>query len=179
MFESIMFKEGLFIFLGGMITAYIGMYFSACILRMKNTCAQAEPLQPGQQPLAHAPVATEDEAMVALAIAAASGMKPTAHVASSAPAPVAAPAPAPAAAPAPATPVAKGATHTVKAPLPGVILRLTATVGTPVKTGDAILILESMKMEIAIKAPADGTVQSINVAPGDKVNAEAILATLA
>ena len=177
MFETIMFKEGLFIFLAGMVTAYICMYFSACILRMKNACTPAEPLQPGQQPLAHAPVATEDEAMVAVAIAAATGMKPTAHAAPSAPAPVAAPAPA--ASVPPATPVVKGAAHTVKAPLPGVILRLTATVGTPVKTGDAILVLESMKMEIAIKAPADGTVQSINVAPGDKVNAEAILATLA
>ena len=92
----------------------------------------------------------------------------------------AAPAAAPAPAPAPvAAPAGGGATHTVKASLPGVILRITASIGKAVKMGDEILVLESMKMEIAIKSPADGTVSGILVSPGDKVNAEAVLATIA
>ena len=67
---------------------------------------------------------------------------------------------------------------TVKSPLPGVILRYTAAIGANVKVGDEILVLESMKMEIAIKAPANGVLRAFNVQPGDKVNAEAVLATI-
>ena len=97
-----------------------------------------------------------------------------------APAPVAAPAaPAPVAAPAPAAPAASGDGHTVKSSLPGVILRILTDVGTPVKAGQDILVLESMKMEIPVKSPADGTIRTINVASGDQVNANDILATIA
>jgi pyruvate carboxylase subunit B len=96
-----------------------------------------------------------------------------------------APAPAPvaavpvASAPVVAAPAASGDAHTVKSSLPGVILRIIAGVGTSVKTGDDILVMESMKMEIAIKSPANGTVRTINVSPGNNVNANDILATIA
>jgi pyruvate carboxylase subunit B len=93
-------------------------------------------------------------------------------------APVAAAAPAaPAAVPAPAAPAAAPATP-VKASLPGVILRITADVGTTVKNGQDILVMESMKMEIPVKSPADGVVRSITVQPGDNVNNGSVLATI-
>ena len=91
-----------------------------------------------------------------------------------APAPVAAPAPAPAPAPVAAAP-AGGAN--VTAPMPGTVLNVVAPVGTAVKAGDVILILEAMKMENGIVAPCDGTVASV-AAKGTSVNTDDVLATL-
>ena len=91
-----------------------------------------------------------------------------------APAPVAAPAPAPAPAPVVAAP-AGGAN--VTAPIPGTVLNVVAPVGTAVKAGDVILILEAMKMENDIVAPCDGTVASV-AAKGTSVNTDDVLATL-
>ena len=90
------------------------------------------------------------------------------------PAPVVAAAPAPAA---PAAPAAAGSIE-VAAPMPGKILNVKASVGTAVKKGDVILILEAMKMENDVVAPEDGTVASINVSAGDAVEAGDVLATL-
>ena len=47
-----------------------------------------------------------------------------------------------------------------------------------VKAGDTVVILESMKMEIPVVAPQDGTVASINVAAGDAIESGDLLATL-
>ena len=98
-----------------------------------------------------------------------------------APAPKAAPAPAPVAAPAPApapAPVAAPAGGAnVIAPMPGTVLNVVAPVGTAVKAGDVILILEAMKMENDIVAPCDGTVASV-AAKGTSVNTDDVLATL-
>ncbi len=91
-----------------------------------------------------------------------------------APAPVTAPAPAPAPAPVAAAP-AGGAN--VTAPMPGTVLNVVAPVGTAVKAGDVILILEAMKMENDIVAPCDGTVASV-AAKGTSVNTDDVLATL-
>lgn len=91
-----------------------------------------------------------------------------------APAPVAAPAPAPAPAPVAAAPA--GGTN-VTAPMPGTVLNVVAPVGTAVKAGDVILILEAMKMENDIVAPCDGTVASV-AAKGTSVNTDDVLATL-
>lgn len=91
-----------------------------------------------------------------------------------APAPKAAPAPAPAPAPVAAAP-AGGAN--VTAPMPGTVLNVVAPVGTAVKAGDVILILEAMKMENDIVAPCDGTVASV-AAKGTSVNTDDVLATL-
>ena len=57
-------------------------------------------------------------------------------------------------------------------------LAVKATVGQAVKKGDAIMVLEAMKMENDIVAPQDGTVASLNAAVGDSVEAGAVLATL-
>ena len=91
-----------------------------------------------------------------------------------APAPVAAPAPAPAPAPVAAAPA--GGTN-VTAPMPGTVLNVVAPVGTAVKAGDVILILEAMKMENDIVAPCDGTVASV-AAKGTSVNTDDVLASL-
>ena len=89
--------------------------------------------------------------------------------------PKAAPAPAAAAAPA-----AGGAAGSVKieAGAAGKVFKIEANVGQAVKKGDAVVIVEAMKMEIPVVAPQDGTVASINVAVGDAVEAGALLATL-
>lgn len=89
-------------------------------------------------------------------------------------------APAPAAAPAAAPAPAAGAAGSVKieAGAAGKVYKLEAKVGQAVKTGDAIVVIEAMKMEIPVVAPQDGTVASIDVAVGDPVEAGAVLATL-
>ena len=99
-------------------------------------------------------------------------------------APVAAKAPAapkaaPKAAPA-AAPKASGAAGSVKieAGAAGKVFKIEANVGQTVKKGDAVVILEAMKMEIPVVAPQDGTVASIDVAVGDNVEAGALLATM-
>lgn len=94
-------------------------------------------------------------------------------------APVAAKAPAAPKAPQ-AAPKASGAAGSIKveAGAAGKIFKLEASVGQAVKKGDAVIILEAMKMEIPVVAPEDGTVASIDVAVGDTVEAGAVLATL-
>ena len=93
----------------------------------------------------------------------------------------AAPKAVPKAAPAPAAaPAASGAAGSVKieAGAAGKVFKIEANVGQAVKKGDAVVIVEAMKMEIPVVAPQDGTVASINVAVGDAVEAGALLATL-
>ena len=91
----------------------------------------------------------------------------------------AAPTPAPAAepaAPAPA-PVSAAPSHRaaagsriVKAPMPGTILDIKVQPGARVKKGATLLILEAMKMENEVVAPADGVVAQIFVAKGASVS---------
>ena len=87
---------------------------------------------------------------------------------------------APVAAKAPAAPKASGAAGSIKveAGAAGKIFKVEASVGQAVKKGDAVIILEAMKMENDIVAPEDGTIASINVANGDAVESGAVLATL-
>ena len=87
-------------------------------------------------------------------------------------------APAAAAAPAPKAPAAGAGSIQVKAGAAGKVFKIEANVGQAVKRGDAVVIIEAMKMEIPIVAPEDGTVASIDVAVGDAVEAGAVLATL-
>ena len=83
----------------------------------------------------------------------------------------AAPAPAPkAAAPAGAT--------TVEAPMPGKILNIKVSEGQAVKFGETVIVMEAMKMETEIVAPADGTVSKILVKAGDSVDTGAALVAL-
>ena len=64
---------------------------------------------------------------------------------------------------------ASGSGEEVKASLPGNVLRIETSEGASVAEGDVLLVLEAMKMEIEVKAPKAGTVQSVLVAQGDKV----------
>ena len=90
-------------------------------------------------------------------------------------APVARPAAAPKAAPKAA---AGAGSIKVEAGAAGKVFKIEASVGQAVKKGDAVLVLEIMKMETPVVAPQDGTVASINVNVGDMVEAGALLATL-
>ena len=92
-----------------------------------------------------------------------------------APAPVAA---APAPAPAPAPVAAPAGAATVEAPMPGKILNIKVSEGQAVKFGEVVVIMEAMKMETEIVAPADGTVSKILVKAGDSVDTGAALVAL-
>ena len=91
----------------------------------------------------------------------------------------AAPKAAPKAAPA-APKAAAGAQGGVKveAGAAGKVFKIEKNVGDAVKKGDAVVIIEAMKMEIPVVAPQDGTVASVNVSVGDAIEAGAVLATL-
>ena len=99
-------------------------------------------------------------------------------------APKAAPAPAPAAPAAPkpeapkAAPAAPAAGVQVKSPLPGSVIKVLVSEGQAVKKGDTLLTLESMKMENAIMAEADGTVKQIAVTAGQNVMQDDLLIVL-
>ena len=103
------------------------------------------------------------------------GASTGAPVAAAPKAPKAAPKAAPAAAPKAA--VGAGSIK-VEAGAAGKVFKIEAKVGQAVKAGDAIVVVEAMKMEIPVVAPQDGTVASIDVAVGDPVEAGALLATL-
>ena len=93
-------------------------------------------------------------------------------------APVAAPKAAPAAAPKAAAPAAGAGAVKVSASVPGKVLKVVASVGQAIKAGDNIIILESMKMEIPVVAPQDGTVASIDTSEGASVENGDTLATM-
>lgn len=82
---------------------------------------------------------------------------------------------APAAAPA-AAPVVTGGVD-IKAPVAGTLLRYAVAEGAQVKKGDTVIIVESMKMELEVKAPEDGKV-SFSVPTGTQVQAGQTLAKL-
>ena len=82
------------------------------------------------------------------------------------PKPAAAPAPKPAAAP--AVPIDENAIS-VKATMPGTIVSFSVAVGDKVQEGQVVAILEAMKMENEITAPASGEVKSIHVEKGSSV----------
>ena len=96
---------------------------------------------------------------------------------SAAPRRAVAPVAAPKAAPAPAASAGAGSIK-IEAGAAGKVFKLEKKVGDKVEKGDAVLILEAMKMEIPVVAPEAGTVASIDVAVGDTVESGALLATL-
>lgn len=108
--------------------------------------------------------------------AAAPAPKPAAKPAPVAPKPAAAPA-APKAEAKPAAAPAAGGVQ-VKSPLPGSVIKVLVSEGQAVKKGDTLLTLESMKMENAIMAEADGTVKQIAVTPGQNVMQDDLLIVL-
>ena len=85
-------------------------------------------------------------------------------------------APAPKAEPAPA-PAASGSGENVVAPMPGNILKVLVNDGDQVSAGDVVVILEAMKMENEIVAPADGKI-SMKVKVGETVDTDQVIAEL-
>ncbi len=57
----------------------------------------------------------------------------------------------------------------VKSPLPGSIVKVVAAAGQPVKKGDLLLTMESMKMENQVTSEYEGTIKSVLVQPGQNV----------
>ena len=66
----------------------------------------------------------------------------------------------------------------VKAPLPGLIIDVKVKVGDKVKTGDVLLVIETMKMENNVSSPATGTIAEVNVANGESVAEGAPMITI-
>ena len=84
-------------------------------------------------------------------------------------------APAAAAAPAASAPVSGG--QPVPSPVAGTLLRYAVSEGAQVKKGDTVIIIESMKMELEVKAPADGKISFV-VQPGTQIAQGQTLANL-
>ena len=100
-------------------------------------------------------------------------------IAPAAPATAPAAAPAPVAAPSAAPAASLAAGEPVKAPMPGVVLKVQVQQGQAVKAGQVLVILEAMKMENEMVAPKDGTVAQIVAAKGASVESGAPLVILA
>jgi oxaloacetate decarboxylase alpha subunit/pyruvate carboxylase subunit B len=88
-------------------------------------------------------------------------------------------APAAAAAPKAAapTPAVEGGTPLL-APMPGMVIKNCVNVGDAVKTGDALVILEAMKMENSLGSPCDGVVKAFYFGSGDSVAKDTVLAVV-
>jgi biotin carboxyl carrier protein len=66
----------------------------------------------------------------------------------------------------------------IAAQMPGKVVRVLVEPGTAVDKGAGIVVVEAMKMQNEIKTPRSGSVLSLNVKPGDTVNAGEVLATV-
>jgi pyruvate carboxylase subunit B len=83
-----------------------------------------------------------------------------------------------------AAPAKSGTTHEsadstlVKAQMPGKVMKVAVAVGDHVNSGDILLVLEAMKMEVEIKSPVTGTVSSVGVAVGEQVSGGQELASI-
>jgi len=102
---------------------------------------------------------------------------PAPQAAQPAPKAEAAPQPVRASEPAPAA-VGEG-DIAVAVPMPGTVIRYQVDVGDKVKAGDIVVMLEAMKMENAIPAPADGVIKAVNFGPGASVKKGDVLAIIA
>ena len=74
---------------------------------------------------------------------------------------------------------AGGQAKTLKAPMPGRVVRLLVKVGDEVHAGQPVIVLEAMKMENELRALVAGRVESIHVKAGDAVEGAALLVRLA
>ena len=67
--------------------------------------------------------------------------------------------------------------NTARAPMPGTVVAIMVSMGDRVKAGDAVLVIESMKLETWIKAPCDCVVETIHVTMGQSFDRDAVLIT--
>ena len=73
---------------------------------------------------------------------------------------------------------ASSADREVRAPMPGLVLRLLVKAGDAVEAGQGVAVLEAMKMENEPKAPASGVIANVRVAEGDAVGKNDLLIEL-
>lgn len=66
----------------------------------------------------------------------------------------------------------------VEAPMVGKILRIEKKVGDRVEEDDVVVVMEAMKMEIPVVAPAGGVLKEVKVSAGQAVDAEEVLAVI-
>jgi biotin carboxyl carrier protein len=66
----------------------------------------------------------------------------------------------------------------IKAPMPGMVLKVMVESGQRIQKGDALIVLEAMKMENILKAPSDGVIKKIHIIKGDKVEKNQVLVDL-
>lgn len=74
---------------------------------------------------------------------------------------------------------ANGSGDTVRAPMPGAVVGVSSEAGQAVKEGDILLVIESMKLETAIRASRDGIIEVVHVALAQSFERDAPLITLA
>lgn len=67
----------------------------------------------------------------------------------------------------------------VKAPITGVVLSVSATVGQTVSAGDPLIVLEAMKMETVLESPRDGVIDAVHVEAGGQVRTGDVLIEVA
>jgi acetyl/propionyl-CoA carboxylase alpha subunit len=77
-----------------------------------------------------------------------------------------------------AEPRAAEAPGSLRAPMPGTVVRVAVAEGAPVAAGEVVVVLEAMKMEHAVRAPSAGVVGSLPVAAGETVQAGQVLAVV-
>ncbi|PIF06751.1 MAG: acetyl-CoA carboxylase biotin carboxyl carrier protein subunit [Draconibacterium sp.] len=71
-----------------------------------------------------------------------------------------------------------GVAGSIKAPLPGSIIKINVAVGDTVSAGDTVMVMEAMKMENNIQAETAGTVKALKVNVGDTVMQDDVLIEL-
>ena len=62
--------------------------------------------------------------------------------------------------------------------MPATVLKVHVKPGDAVRKGDTIVLLEAMKMELPLRAPADATVAAVHTRDGERVQADAVLVEL-
>ncbi len=75
-------------------------------------------------------------------------------------------------------PDSRDAPGSLLAPMPGTVLRVLAAAGDAIAAGDAVVVLEAMKMEHTVRAPADGLINEVRVAAGQAVDVGFVLAVM-
>jgi acetyl/propionyl-CoA carboxylase alpha subunit len=71
--------------------------------------------------------------------------------------------------------LAATAANDLKAPMPGLVLKVEVEAGQSIQKGDPLIVLEAMKMENVLKSPADATIKSVEVEVGQAVEKNQVL----
>jgi len=75
-------------------------------------------------------------------------------------------------------PARAGTVVDVRSSMPGRVVRVAVTAGSPVRRGETLVVLEAMKMQNEIPAPGDGVVRHVAVAEGETVTAHRVVASI-